>query len=84
MVAIETRYIPATNFRPYRIVAETCNGQRLVMSQSAAENATGCAGYQEETHRYVAQALADKMQWGPLGHGGGTKRGMVFCFPPKA
>lgn len=83
MIAIETRFIPATNTKPYRIVAETCNGHRLVMSQSAADNASQDTGNGEASQRYVAQALADKMQWGKLRDSGGTKRGMVFCFPDK-
>ena len=83
MIAIETRYIPCSNTRPTRIVAETANGQRLVMSSSAAEDASGNKGGfsgNEFAHRVVAQALADKMNWPGTLHCGGTKRGYVFVF----
>ncbi len=86
MIAIETRIIPCTDHKPTRIVAETCNGQRLVMSLSAAEALAHDAGLpdrDDNTHWVVAQHLANKMQWGTLGDCGGTKRGMVFCFPSK-
>ena len=86
MIAIETHYIPASNTRPTRICASTSNGQRLVMSSSEAEtNAVylGLPDNSESAQRVAAQALADKMHWGPLGDCGGTKAGMVFCFPEK-
>lgn len=86
MIAIETRYIPCTNFRPTRIVAETANGQRLVMSASAAEDATGNKGGfsgNEYAQRHVAQKLADKMGWPGYLHCGGTKRGYVFVFDER-
>lgn len=82
MIAIECKYIPATNYRPSRIVA-SANRNRLVMSVSTAETATGDTGDDMAVNRYVAQALADKMSWGPLGDGGGTKSGYVFCFREK-
>lgn len=83
MIAIETRFIPATNTKPRRIVAETANGHRLVMSSHKADNEVQDNGNGENLQRYVAQCLADKMQWGKLRDSGGTKRGMVFCFPDK-
>ena len=86
MIAIETRIIPCTDHKPTRIVAETANGQRLVMSLSAAETMALDAGLpdrDDNSHRVCAQALATKMQWGILGDGGSTRRGMVFCFREK-
>lgn len=82
-VAIEVKRIPASNTKPTRLVAFTANGQRLVMSYSRADDAVNDTGSGEKAARYVAQCLADKMGWGPLGHGGGTKAGHVFCFPDK-
>lgn len=81
MIAIETRYLGPTNTKPSRIVAETCNGQRLIMSVSAAEDGTD--GSVESASRHVAQSLADSMGWGKLGDCGATKSGYVFCFPNK-
>ena len=80
MIAIECHYIAPTNYRPMRITAQTCNGHKLTISSSTASTATDDTGRPEVECRYVAQALADKMKWGPLGDGGGTKRGYVFCF----
>jgi hypothetical protein len=83
MKAIEVRILPCTDRKPTRLVAET-DAQRLVMSKNSADDASGDTGSGFLGAQYVAQALADKMGWGPIGHGGGTKRGFVFCFPPKA
>lgn len=85
MIAIETRYIPATNTKPSRIKAYTSNpGQHVTMSVSAAEEESKRSAGDEDCHRIVAQALADKMQWGPLSKDcGGTKRGYAFVFPNK-
>lgn len=83
MIAIETKFIGATNYRPARIVATTANGQRLVMLVSAAEDAEGNNSHGEPIHRVVAQALADQMNWPGTLHGGGTKRGYVFVFEDK-
>lgn len=78
MIAIETRYVGPTNTKPSRIVATTANGQRMMMSMSAAEDGTD--GSAESAHRAVAQALADKMQWPGQLICGGTKTGYVFVF----
>ena len=83
MIAIETKYLPATNFKPSRICASTANGQRLVMSNNTAQDASNDTGSGELAARYVAQALADKMGWGLLRDCGATKSGFVFCFPSK-
>ena len=86
MIAIETHYIPASNTRPTRICATTVNGHRLIKSSSLAETMAVDAGLpdnSENAQRMVAQALADLAGWGPLGDCGGTKAGMVFCFPEK-
>lgn len=81
MIAIETRFIKQTNFKPSRIVAETCNGQRLVMSKDRAENESHETGINcEGAQQYVAQQLADKMKWTGRLIGGSTKRGMCFVF----
>ena len=73
MIAIETRYLPPTDYRPSRIVATTCNGQRLVQSYGH-ENST------EAEHRSVAEALRDKAGWKGRMVGGTTKAGYCFVF----
>ena len=83
MVAIECRFIPCTNTRPDRWVAETCNGHRLLMSASAASYASGETGRGDDCARVVAQALADKMEWSGKLYCGGTKAGYVFVFADK-
>ena len=79
MVAIETRYLGPTNHLPSRIVAETCNGQRIIKSFSSCEDAA-TDGNTESAHRVAAQFLADKMEWSGKLYCGGTKRGYVFVF----
>ncbi len=80
MIAIETRYIPCTNNKPTRIVAETANGQRLVMASELASHQSGDTGRADDCCRVVAQALADKMKWDGTLICGGTKAGYVFVF----
>jgi len=79
MIAIETKFVPATYTKPTRIVATAANGQRLAMSKSAAEH-TAKGDHDDDVHRVVAQALADKMQWRGDLVCGGTKAGYVFVF----
>jgi hypothetical protein len=74
LVVIETRYLGPTNHKPSRIVAETCNGHRLVVPYYYEGI---CGAY--DAHRRAAMMLADKMKWaGTVWHGGGTKAGYVF------
>lgn len=79
MIAIETRYIGPSNTRGSRYVAETCNGHR---TYSGANDSLDS----EENHRAVAKKLAEKYGWLDRNNlvGGGSKRGMVWVFVPKA
>ena len=77
MIAIETKYLGPTNYRPSRIKAYTCNGQTLTMSYSTADAANKST---EEAHRVVAEALRDKAGWTGKLIGGGTCKGYVFVF----
>ena len=74
MIAIETKYLSATNTKPSRIKAFTCNGQSLTMGIDGDSQHDQCLR--------VAQALVDKMVWGQDYHlvGGGTKDGYTFVF----
>lgn len=85
MIAICTRYIGATNTRPSRIKAYTSNpGQSVLMSKCSAEFKANpsqpAVTREDQVHRIVAQALADRMSWGPLGPCGGIKHGYAFVF----
>jgi hypothetical protein len=72
MKAIETKYIPATNFRGSRIKAYTECGNSITVSYSHEGN----------EHPKAALALCKKMGWkGTLVSGGKADgRGEVFCF----
>ena len=56
MVAIETRFLGQTETKPSRIVASTCNGQRLVVSKDAVDQFV----HQDDAHRRVPEMLRDK------------------------
>ncbi len=79
MVAIETRYLGTTNYRPSRIVASTRNGQRVVINYNSADN-------DEMAHSLAAVALVKKFWPESLAKGdpynsliyAHTKAGMVF------
>lgn len=73
MIAIETKFVGPTDFKGARIIATTCNGQRLVEPYNY-----GLSG--SAPHRVVAERLATKMGWKGTLIGGGTKTGYVFVF----
>lgn len=76
MIAIETKYLPATNSRGSRIVA-TANGNRV--SIPYPHELSGAAVYAE-----AALALCAKMGWEGDLLAGGTKSGYVFTFVKDA
>jgi len=81
MIAIETKYIGVSNYRPSRIKAYTCNGHKLTMSYQEAQGLDGnihAGGLQ--VHAQAALALARKLGWKGSLVGGGSKDGYVFCF----
>lgn len=77
MIGIETKCIPATNTKPRRICAFTCNGHRVVVPYD-----NNCSDVQ--AHFKAAQALIN----GQFKHApdattmsyGGTKLGYFFCW----
>ena len=77
MIAIETKYLGPTNYRPSRIKAYTCNGQKLTISYSEADAANGTPA---QAHKVVAEALRDKAGWEGDLIGGGTSKGYVWVF----
>lgn len=78
MLAIITEVIPASNTRPTRIKAYTCNGHKLIVSRDDALPHV-------EQHFVVAQQLVrEQLRYAPdcstMVYGGAPK-GYVFCFP---
>ena len=82
MKAIETKYLPATNFKGSRIKAFTEGGNSLTIGYPHELSGHHC-------HALAAFKLCDKMGWNAEnGVGstsesmtwGGTKGGYVFCF----
>ncbi len=77
MKAIITRYVPATNTKPSRVIAEAEGGNRHVMTFASyyGDDARGSGPY-----RKAAEELCMKMDWDGKLIGGGTKDGYVFVF----
>jgi hypothetical protein len=77
MIGIETKYLPATNTKPRRVCAFTCNGHRHVMPYDDS-------GTDVQAHFKAAQALISAQLVDPLPHEtmtyGGTREGYFFCW----
>ena len=77
MLAIITEVVPATNTRPSRIKAYTCNGHKLIASR---DDALGDV----QQHLAVAQKLIrEQLRYAPDCSTmiyGGSPKGYVFCF----
>ena len=75
LAAIETKFIPCTNYRPSRVKA-TCQAGSLTLSWNDALDVA-------RNHRAVAEALARKLNWAGKwvgGHLPKLKRGYVFVL----
>jgi len=79
MIGIETKVIPASNTRPRRICAFTCNGHRIIRPYDSDAQSDVLA------HFAVAKALIAEQFDHPLPYQtmtyGGTARGYFFCWP---
>jgi hypothetical protein len=77
MIAIQTKFLGATNCKPSRIKAFTHMGANVTVSWDHGLNA-------DENYLSVANKLAAKMGWVGKGYGklvgGGMKDGDVFVF----
>jgi hypothetical protein len=69
MIAIETRYLGPTNYRPSRIVASTCNGHRIVVSYDHGA---------PDPHEVAARALIEQEGWSGVWTKGSTRDGSVW------
>lgn len=78
MLAIHTAYVSATNTKPSRIKAYTCNGHKLVASRDDSLSDV-------QQHFAVAQRLIrEQLRHAPDAATmvyGGTDKGYVFCWP---
>ena len=72
MQTIQTKYLPATNYKPARVKA-TCQGGSVTISREYALNV-------DQDYVRVAKLLKDKMKWTGDMIGGHTDQGMVFVF----
>ncbi len=74
MKAITTRFLPATSYRPARIVAHDLDNNKVTIPFD----------HDRETHegpyRKAADALCIKMNWPDAHIAGATKDGYVFVF----
>jgi hypothetical protein len=77
MIAIETKYLPATNSKGSRIKAYTCNGHSASVSydHSLSNEAVHFAAVKALVKKHGLDWDISKMVYG------GTKSGYVFCFP---
>ena len=77
MIAIQTKYLGATNYKPSRIKAWTCNGHSAVVSYDHALS-------NHKLHFTAVKALVEKnkLDWdiSRMTYGG-TDHGYVFTFP---
>ena len=77
MIAIQTKYIGATNHKPSRIKAFTCNGHSCVIARDYELN-------EVDLHFKAVRALVEKhkLNWdiSKMNYGG-VKGGFVFTFP---
>jgi len=74
MQAIQTKYLPATNYRPSRMVAISGDGRhRMVISYDSAVH---------DMHEFAAYSLMQKMNWPNRLVGGGLKNSEVWVMLP--
>ena len=73
MVTIETKLLPATNNRGYRVKATSSGGSSITIKQDHTLE-------EGDKHASAAIALMQKMDWHWRMIGGHTKDGMVWVF----
>ncbi len=74
MKAITTRFLPATSYRPARIVAHDLDNNKVTIPYDLNRET------HEGPYRKAADALCAKMNWPGELVGGCTKDGYVFVF----
>ena len=77
MKAIRTKYLPSTHCLGARVKADDYEGHSVTISYP--HELSG-----EAVYRKAADALCEKMDWPRELVGGGTAKGYVFCFLPRA
>jgi hypothetical protein len=71
--AIETYYIGPSNVKGSRIKAKTASGISVTLGYDSALSIA-------ENHSAACKALVDKLNWGGVWLGGGSKRGYYFVM----
>lgn len=76
MIAITTKYLGPTTYKPARYRAMAPDGQTLILTEMQ------CGDHEryEENHRAVSEALCKKHGWNGHLIGGGLRNGMVWVF----
>ena len=76
MIAIQTKYLGATNHRGSRIRAFTCNGHSKTINYDNGLNTDGA-------HFEAVKALCTDLGWSGQMVQGGTKDGSVWVWLPR-
>ena len=77
MIGIETKCIPATNTRPRRICAFTCNGHRVVVPYDS--DCSDLEAHFRAAQWLIATHMRDVPDCSTMAYGG-TKFGYLFCW----
>lgn len=76
MKAIQTKYLPCTDYKGSRIKAYDGDGNSITISYP--HELSGM-----DAHEKAAKALCTKMNWTGKLIGGGLNKGYVFVFAPQ-
>jgi hypothetical protein len=77
MIGIETKILPATNTKPRRVQAFTCNGHKLVMPYDNSES--DVQAHFKVARRLIEQKLSHPLDYTTMAYGG-TRMGYFFCW----
>lgn len=79
MIGIETKVIPATDTKPRRIKAFTCNGHQLIVRYDESAKNDVHAHF-AAARALIAAQFADPLDYSTMTYGG-TEKGYFFCWP---
>lgn len=77
MIGVETKTLPATNTKPRRIVAFTCNGHRAIVSYD--NSGTDLQAHFAAAQHLIKTQLRHVPDCSTMTYGG-TKMGYFFCW----
>jgi hypothetical protein len=81
MIGIETKSLPATNTRPRRIRAFTCNGHSLLVPYD--DRGTDVAAHFKAAQALIAAQFSDPLPYATMTYGS-TRLGYFFCWQQSA